>query len=1094
MKDPILKFIQGVQTALAGGKATEHSHRLTLQVLLESLGTGVTVINEPRQEVSDCGKPDMAVFRGEVSLGYLETKDISKNLDVEEKTSQIRRYLKGLSNFILTNYLEFRWYVGGEWRMTASLGRIDPDGRVKLAKDGVAAGRELLGQFLAHVIPSIGTARDLAVKLAGLAHLVREAALATLQKEPETGALTGWLAAFEQTLLPHLSAAEFADMYAQTLAYGLFAARVTVGAGRDVGRDTAARLLPETNPLLKRLFYHLAGPDVPRTVSWVIDDMVALLNATDLEAVLTDFGRGSIEKDPVVHFYETFLAAYDPEKRKIRGVYYTPEPVVSYIVRAIDHVLQERFHRSWGLADRETLILEPACGTGTFLHSIIALTYETLCAQGQAGSWRSYVSDSLLPRLFGFELLMAPYAVAHLKLGLALQARGYDFPAGKRLGIYLTNTLEEALKKSQVLPLAGFITEESNTASSIKQDKPIEVILGNPPYSVHSDNKGDWIRGLVKDYKKVDGLPLGEKNPKSLQDDYVKFLRWGQWRLDRTGQGVLAMITNHGYLDNATFRGMRQAFLKSFNEIYLVNLHGNLRKKEVCPDGSKDENVFDIQQGVAIGIFIKHVAQAPSPVQLDSAQPGAAGPQKEVKVYYADVWGLREAKYQTLAEMDLTSTPWQELQPHSPYYLFVPHEAGLQAEYDRAWPISKIFPVNSVGLVTARDHLTIKWSRAEVWETVRDFVALPEDEARQKYNLGKDVRDWKVHLAQADIKLSGPNRKKIYPILYRPFDTRFTYYTGQTRGFMCRPRFEVMRHLLPGKNLGLCVSRGVEIGGDWEHIFCSRNIIQNHTVSLKEVNYLFPLYLFPSENPNNNASAGQNSFLALSEPESPYGRQVNINPDFLRHLEEQLGLTFTYENQGDRQTSFGPLDVFYYAYATFHSPGYRERFTEFLRIDFPRLPLTGNRTLFAALADRGAELAALHFMESPALEKFITTFPVSGSNIVEKVEYVAQAPSPVLGSPSTVQQGAAEAAVPPMSGRVFINAEQYVAGVSPKVWAFQVGGYQVLHQWLKDRKGRALSFEEIHRYQKIVAALTETIRLMGEIDALIEEHGGWPLG
>lgn len=1068
MLDPFKDYLQSLQTALAAGDATEHTHRPALKVLLESLGERITATNEPKQ-ITDCGKPDMRVLRGPVPLGYLETKDIGKNLDAEEKSGQIKRYRQGLPNFILTDYLEFRWYVNGERRAKVTLGHTERDGKIKTKKEDVAAVRELLAQFLAHQAPGIGTAKELAVRMAGLAHLMRDAALSTLEAEPPTGTLKGWQAAFEKTLLPHLPAAEFADMYAQTLTYGLFAAKVTVGAEARLGRDTAAGLLPETNPFLKKLFYHLAGPEVPPTVSWVIDDMVSLLNAAELEAVLADFGKGSLLKDPVVHFYETFLAAYDPEKRKVRGVYYTPEPVVSYIVRAIDHFLKERFGRPWGLADHNTLILDPACGTGTFLHAVIALVYDTILAQGQAGGWRAYVPDHLLPRVYGFELLMAPYAVAHLKLGLLLKDKGYDFPPGQRLGVYLTNTLEEGLKQTEVLPLAGFITEESNTAAGIKKEKPIEVILGNPPYAGHSANASlrrevdpatgkektvrTWIGQLIEDYKIVDRQPLGEKASKWLQDDYVKFLRWGQWRINRTGRGILAMITNHGYLDNITFRGMRRALMQSFNEIYLLNLHGNAKKKEVCPDGSKDENVFDIQQGVAIGIFVK--------------KPGDPG---EARVYHADLWGLREGKYEALAEMEVVSTPWHELQPAPPFYLFVPQAVELRAEYDRGWPVNEIFPVNSVGIVTARDHLTIRWSPAQVWQTVQDFGGLPEEEAREKYKLGADVRDWKVALAQADLKKSGPDKKKVVPVLYRPFDVRFTYYTGQTRGFICMPRPETMSHILGGHNLCLIFTRTTSPGKDYDHIFCSRHgMLGRFYPDASCITYFTTLYLYPFIKKNNNPK-NQNSFLSLCEPSTPYGRKVNISDNFLQEFENRLYLKFIPDCRGDLESTFGPEDVFFYAYAVFHAPAYRRRYAEFLRGDFPRLPLTGSKPLFAALVEKGAELAALHLLEAPALERFVTTFPVSGSDKVEKVRYDEAA------------------------RRVYINAEQYFGGVPPEVWVFQVGGYQVCHKWLKDRQGHQLSSDYRHHYQKIVVALAETIRLMAEIDAEIDAHGCWPLG
>ncbi|MEW6660119.1 MAG: type ISP restriction/modification enzyme [Thermodesulfobacteriota bacterium] len=1078
-------YILSLQKALAAGDATEHTHRPPLKTLLESLQDGIRATNEPRADVASCGKPDMRVSRGAVPVGYLETKDIGKNLDTEEKGEQIKRYLKGLPNFILTDYLEFRWYVNGERRAKAVMGRLGAGGKIKAGKDDITAVGELLEQFLALKTPTIGTAKDLALRMAGLAHIIRGAALLTLENEPETGTLKGWQTAFEKTLLPHLTASEFADMYAQTLTYGLFAADVTADTGVELRRDTAASLLPATNPLLRKLFHHLAGLEVPDAVAWAVDDMVALLNATDMAAVLEDFGKGSLEKDPVVHFYETFLAAYDPERRKARGVYYTPEPVVSYIVRAIDHLLKERFGRPWGLADKNTLILDPACGTGTFLHSVMALIYDTLSAQGQAGGWKGekgYVSENLLPRLFGFELLMAPYAVAHLKLGLLLKERGYDFPPGGRLGVYLTNTLEEGIKLAEVLPLAGFITEESNAAAQVKKEDPIEVVLGNPPYAGHSANASlrrevdptgktrtvrTWIGRLLEDYKRVDGQPLGEKNPKWLQDDYVKFLRWGQWRIDRTGRGILAMITNHGYLDNPTFRGMRRQLMQTFNEIYLFNLHGNAKKKEVCPDGSKDENVFDIQQGVAIGVFVKI--------------PGEPGP---TRVYHADLWGLREkkkegepdGKYEALAQLELGTTPWQELQPSSPSYLFVPQAIDLRVEYERGWPVQEIFPVNSVGIVTARDHLTIRWSKEDVWEQVKDFATLPEEEAREKYNLGDDARDWKVRLAQADIKDKGPkgkdrgpDRKKIVPILYRPFDVRFTYYTGQSRGFICMPRPEVMVHMLAGENLGLCFHRREEVQGPYSHFLVTRYISEHGLLSSKTTNSQAPLYLYSCQSRRNNNSGTQNSILALCEPSAPYGKKPNIEISFLEKIESNLIFNFIPNGRGDLESTFGPEDVVSYAYAVFHSPTYRQRYSEFLKMDFPRLPLTGNKALFAVLVGLGAELVTLHLLESPALDRLITRFPVVGSQVVDKVHYDEK------------------------NGRVYINPDQYFEGVPSDAWAFQVGGYQVLHKWLKDRKGRQLSFDDLHHYQKVVKALTETIRLMAAIDAAIDAHGGWPL-
>jgi predicted helicase len=465
---------------------------------------------------------------------------------------------------------------------------------------------------------------------------------------------------------------------------------------------------------------------------------------------------------------------------------------------------------------KDVLILDPACGTGTFLYYVVRQVYETLLEQGQKGQWNSYVSQNLLKRIFGFELLMAPYAVAHLKLGLLLQELGYKFDADERLGIYLTNTLEEAVRRAQqVFGFADAITDESVAAQRIKQDDKIMVVLGNPPYSGHSANRSwEIVRGkkvptfigrLMQDYYSVDGQPLGEKNPKWLQDDYVKFLRFGQWRIERTGYGILAFITNNGYLDNPTFRGMRQQLMRTFTRMNVLDLHGNSKKKERAPDGSKDENVFDIQQGVAIGLFAK--------------KPDERGP---ANVEQSDLWGLREAKYTNLSGLGFQSIGWEKLEPHAPTYLFIRQSADLLAEYEKGWKVTDIFPVNSVGIVTARDDLAIGWSSDETWSTVQDFVNLPVEDARTKYALGKDAGDWKIKLAQDDLRSSGPRRSMIHPIQYRPFDTRFTYYTGVSRGFICRPRSEVMRHMLANANLGLIVPKRVETQGNWGHCFVSR--------------------------------------------------------------------------------------------------------------------------------------------------------------------------------------------------------------------------------------------------------------------------------
>jgi predicted helicase len=1050
---PLGEYLNTLQKNLDTGKATELSHYPMLKVLVESLGEGLTVLNNPKW--IECGAPDFLISKGSTTVGYIEAKDIGKSLDEAEKTDQLKRYKDSLTNLILTDYLEFRWYVEGERHLSARLGTLAKDGKIKRDKEGIQKVAELLESFLAHEAKGVDTPKELAGRMARLAHMIRELIIKAFEKETESGSLHAQYLAFRESLIPDLSTEQFADMYAQTIAYGLFAAKCTNPEGKDFTRQNAAYLLPKTNPFLRKLFNHIAGPDLDDRIAWLVDDLAQVLRQADMEAVLQDFGKRTAKEDPVVHFYETFLKQYDPKVREMRGVYYTPEPVVSYIVRSIDHILKTRFDKAQGLADPSVLILDPAVGTATFLYNAIKQINEVFIKQGQTGMWNDYVAEKLLTRIFGFELLMAPYAVAHLKLGLLLQETGFNLveqatspvhSAGQtgasvppRLGIYLTNTLEEAFKKSE--QLSGFneyIVDEANAAAEIKKDKPIMVVLGNPPYSGHSANKGAWAKQLVEAYKIVDGNPLGEKNPKWLQDDYVKFIRFGQWRIERTGQGVLGFITNHSYLDNPTFRGMRQSLMNTFTDIYILDLHGNAKKHEVTPDGGKDENVFDIQQGVAIGLFIK--------------EPGKPGP---ATVHHTDLWGLREGKYNTLVEADMNVTEWEELKPTSPYYFFVPRNEADLDEYMRGWKVTDIFPINSVGIVTARDDLTIRWSKQEVWDTVTDFSNLSPEEARDKYGLGKDARDWKVALAQKDVKDSGPRQKLVTPVLYRPFDTRYTYYTGHSRGFLCMPRPEVMRHLLAGGNVALITSRMTK-GETYQHTLVSNTISEVILLSPKTSNnaFVFPIYLYPND---------QEIASGLYKPDE---RRPNLNPKFIEAFSDKLGLKFVEDGKGDLVDTFGPENIFNYAYAVLHSPTYRSRYAEFLKIDFPRLPLTSDKALFKALVAKGADLVALHLMESPMLNNRITKYDVSGSNAVEKVIYDEK------------------------EKRVYINKLQYFEGVPSDVWNFQIGGYQVCEKWLKDRKGRTLSYDDLTHYQRIVVALKMTIRLMAEIDDLIPS---WPL-
>jgi len=1022
----LAQYIHDIEKALAAGNATEHTHRPALKTFVEGLSAGITATNEPKH--IECGAPDFILRKGSVTVGYIEAKDIGKSLNEAEKTDQLKRYRDSLTNLILTDYLEFRWYVDGECRLKARLGSPTKDGKIRRDKEGIQDVAELFNNFLSHKAEGVGTPRELARRMARQAHLIRNLIINAFKNEPEGGSLHNQLAAFRDNLIPDLSAEYFADMYAQTITYGLFAARCTSRNGSAFTRLDAAQNLPRTNPFLRKLFQYIAGYDLDDRIAWLVDDLAQVLAQANMEAVLKDFGKHSGKEDPVVHFYETFLKEYDEKIREMRGVYYTPEPVVSYIVRSIDHLLKTRFNKPQGLADDKTLILDPAVGTATFLYMVINEIYQANIGKGQQGLWNNYVADKLLPRIFGFELLMAPYAVAHLKLGLLLQQTGYEFKSEQRLGIYLTNTLEEAIKRAETL-FARWISEEANAAARVKKDEPIMVVLGNPPYSGHSANKGEWARQLVERYKTIDGKPLGEKNPKWLQDDYVKFLAFGQWRIERTGQGVLGFITNHSYLDNPTFRGMRQSLINTFTDIYILNLHGNAKKKEVAPDGGKDENVFDIQQGVAIGIFAK--------------EQGKTSP---ATVHYADLWGLREGKYLALLESDIAATGWAELNPSSPFYLFIPRDEAQLDEYENCWKITDIFPVNNIGMQTHRDYFVTDMNKETLHTRISTFrnATINDEEVRTQFNLG----EWDVTTARKKVQDDKNWEERFVSCLWRPFDFRYLYYH---KDLIDRPRSQITEPLLK-HNMALLAMRQIALQGGCSH-FLVANVpsIDRVFYSDKGAASVFPLYLYPTE--------GEMQFEGGH-------RRSNLNPDFIKAVSDKLELIFVEDGKGDLEETFGPEDIFNYAYAVFHSPTYRTRYAEFLKMDFPRLPLTSDKELFKTLAEKGAELVALHLMESSALNNLITKYPVAGTNTVDKVTYDDN------------------------NQRVYINKTQYFEGVPPEVWDFHIGGYQVCQKWLKDRKGRTLTYDELTHYQKVIVALKETIRLMAEIDELIP---GWPV-
>jgi len=1007
------------------GDAREESYYSDLKTLLVSVAQSlsrskihVTVL--PKK--TEAGNPDFRVWDGKKHIvGYIEAKPPGTNLDRVEDSEQLSRYLGTFPNVILTDFFEFRLYRNGAPVESVQIGR--PFVATTLKKVPPVEKKEdfleLIKKFFSFSLPRVLTAKTLAVELARRTRFLRDEVVAEeIREEVEKGEghLLGFYEAFHEHLIADLSHEQFADLYSQTITYGLFAARTR--SDGDFSRKTAFDGIPHTIGILRDIFRYVSLEDLPDQMEWIVDDISEVLAVADINKILRRYFQKHKGSDPIIHFYETFLAEYDPKERELRGVYYTPEPVVSYICRSVHKVLKDVFGLADGLADTSVRLLDPAAGTLTFPAEAAKIAVEEAVGKYGEGVRAEIICEHIMRNFYAFELMMAPYAVGHLKIGFLLEELGHKLAADEQFQLYLTNTLDMRELAESKLPGMSSLARESHLALEVKRTTPILVIIGNPPYSGHSSNKGPWISQEIRAYYQVDGAPLGERNPKWLQDDYVKFIRFAQWKIDQAGEGVLAFITNHGYLENPTFRGMRQSLMQTFDQIHLLDLHGNSLKKEVCPDGSKDENVFDIRQGVAIAIFIK---------------------KKDIKkkTVHADLWGLRRRKNDWLIEHDIGNTGWQTIKPKSGGYLYVPRDEALLDRYE-SWPsLPDIFPTHSVGVVTARDHFVIDFDRDALERRIAMFrdENIPDDLIRQTFGL-KDNRDWKMKTKRLAIIEDSGWKEKIIPILYRPFDTRWIFYHSDAIDF---GRENVMKHLSLD-NIAISTTRSIEIGRGFEHVLATTKIISHHTISMKEVNYLFPLYVY--------SIPGKEDFNFHHEE---IEQKPNIRTFITNALTEAL------------EAPLIPEELFRYLYAILYAPAYRTRYKDFLKSDFPRVPFTADVDLLLKIAELGGELCDLHLMRSPALDNPIARFEGEGNNKVDKQRYDEK------------------------TRRVYINKTQCFEGVPPEVWSYQIGGYQVMMKWLKDRKGRTLSFEDIRHYCRVATALARTIDLQAEIDELYQE-------
>lgn len=1014
--NPVATFIQKIIETYNSGHATEHSYRPALQELFEKI-TELKVHNEPKR--SEFGAPDFVFTKGKTVIAYAEAKDIYVSLDEIEKSEQMTRYY-GYSNIILTNGLDFRFYRNAApYGESVVIGKLNKEG-VEIFEGQFQLLTDTIGAFIKESKEPIKSGTVLSKVMAGKARRIRDNVKKFLEdeKNPKNENLLGVYEVIKKLLLADLNHTKFADMYAQTIVYGLFVARYYDKTTENFSRQEARDLVPVSNPFLRHFFDHIAGSSFDPRIEYIVNELCEEFAHADVQAIVHNYYKVDKDssRDPIIHFYEDFLQEYDSAERKKMGVFYTPLPVVRFIVRTVDDILKKEFDLQQGLADASKIdilkeiqgkrhkvpvhkvqVLDPATGTGTFLNEAILHIRKSF--EGQDGRWSSYVNSDLLPRMHGFELMMASYTIAHLKLSTTIAETGAKME-NTRLGVYLTNSLEKAEIEEKTLfdiGLGKAITEESNQANKVKNELPIMVVMGNPPYSVSSQNKGEWIQDLIKEYKK----DLNERKI-NLDDDYIKFTRLSESLIEKNGSGIVAMITNNSFIDGVTHRQMRKHLLETFDSIYIIDLHGNSKKKEKSPDGGKDENVFNIMQGVSINIFVKK----------EGKKKGLG------EVYHTELYGKREDKFEILNNGGIENIKWNKLKYSEPYYFFVPKDFSENVEYEKGFRVDELFKEYNSGVKTDRDELFIDNSSIDLGNRIKKLLVGDYDDAFSNNYRVVDSGSYKL---TEKIKGKDFANENIQEIQYRPFDYRWIYYDAK---IISRPGFNIFKHTFAKKNILFCTSRSIPQNQEFDRVLVSRDIIDIHSAS--DQTYVFPLFLFADDG----------------------SRVPNLKKEIVDSIEKIVGKTI-------------PEDIFDYIYAVLHSLNYREKYKEFLKIDFPRVPYPKNKNLFETLVALGEELRELHLLESPKLKNLITTFPEAGSDTVE-VKYPKY-----------------------KDGKVYINEKQYFGGVPEIAWSFYIGGYQPAHKWLKDRQGRVLSSEDLNHYQKMIVALAETERIMNEISKIL---------
>lgn len=1061
----------------------EHTHRTALQNLLQTIKENqdkpskISIKQEPNNDKEGRGAPDFLITKDFLTLGYIENKRVNTNLEAIIQSNQILKYTKLSPNIILTDYLRFillnlndknEIIICKEVKI-CSLDEIKSTLKnPSLLETLTQELNELFSLFFSKIPNPINSALEFANHLSLRTKILKDELL--LSSKNET--LSSLFNTFKDTLYKELSYEEFCDSFAQTLTYSLFLAKLNNDTSKEIDLNNAKKFIPKSFSLIRSMSGFLDDSfENLESIKWLLEEIINIINHIDITSIIRELNKtsekdllnrptiSSTHKDPYLHFYETFLASYDPKLREVRGVYYTPAPIVSFIINAVDEILKQDLNHKKGLSqalDKDITLLDFATGTGTFLLEAFRKALEPIDKKSV-----NYNPKALIDKFCGFEFLIAPYTIAHLKISQSFKEE-FNSPLkdDESLKIILTNTLySQSISKEQDNQNTLFtlfeLTKEFKKAQSIKEDQ-ILIITGNPPYSGASSNKGlyeDEIKisyglepskaKLSKEQKNYIHLYFqektkqntstfkaiyekhkleNEKNPKWLLDDYVKFIRFAQSKIDSQKSGIFAFISNNGFLDNPTFRGMRYSLMQSFDKIYILNLHGNTRKKEKAPDGSKDDNVFDIMQGVSINIFIKQNSKA-----------------KNTKLYYYDLYGKRKDKYEFLYENDLNSIQWTRIKNNEPFYLFLPQNNDLLEEYNQGISVKDIFMLSSTGICTQRDSVAIQKTKQDIVNLVNDFCKLNEITLKKKYNIEEDGRDWQLSRAINSVK----NTKGAFKqIAYRPFEFCWTYYNGESRAFMSYPRDEVMEHFLENENIGLICDRGTKLN-DLSNIFISDTLIDLHLVG--SGSYISPLYLYPTTR--------SKKFL---KKENPNFNEKNFTSKIANFKESfRVFIDDLYKEK------FSPEHILGYIYAVLFHKIYREKYLDFLKVDFPKIPFVKDKNTFKNLSKLGLKLINLHLLKNDALDSNVGEAlfkDIKNKNFkIQKIKY-----------DKTKKE-------------LFINESLYFSKVSLEVYEFKIGGFVVLDKYLKSHKEEEIDHKH---FTLIIQTLNATLKIQNEISKI----------